>query len=494
MKKAAPRGGRQRVRFGLVAVVALLGTLILGSSAMSANPRTYSADFSPSGVSGGENGETINLRITNLGTQDLGSADITPPAGIVFTAVSGLGSSLDTAGIHLRNLNLVGGSFLDYAITANISCPARTVNWGNPLRITAHRDNDGGGQAFNLDTAQSDLLTAVQQACTLNITVQPNYAEAGQTITNTAYDPTGSKVTVVALNNDGLAPLAPSNDNVTLGKTAGFFTGPAGSDFMNNTAPLSNTGVAVFNTLKSNRTGFAFKLTATALGYDSTNPEATSRAFNIEVDGTTCPGASCHVETPRGHTTNKVDGAGTTGIDTLGVGLIDFEAPDGFRIPDDVCSTGPFVPLPDSSGFTTSMQLGATTGTSQPDWTVAATLDKFIMNQIPLNGGAHILGCLGANRISSATGLPIPCSDDPLGGFPATNSPDPLHPFTAVCESTTQAWWGLPPNAGPGINTCDDSRLTDPVVLSRNRSGSRPGDFTITLCKPYPWDGGGGWR
>jgi hypothetical protein len=484
MKRATSRRSRQRARLGLVAIVALLGALLVGPSAMSGpNTRLYSADFSPS-VSGGENGQTINLRITNLGNQDLGSADITPPAGIVFTAVSGLGSSLDTSGIHLRNLNLASGSFLDYAITANISCPARTVNWGNPLRITAHKDNDGGGQVFSLDTAQSDLLTAVQQACTLSITVQPNHAQDGQTITNTAYDPSGPKVTVVARNDDAAVPLAPSNDNVTLGKTAGFFTS-AGTGFTGNTVALSNAAEAVFTALQSGRTGVAFQVTATATGYNGSAP---SRSFDIQVDGTTCSGGSCHVETPRGHTTNKVDGAGTTTNDTLGVGLIDFAAPDGFRIPDDVCSTGPFVPLPDSSGFTTSMQLGVTNnGTSQPDWTLAATLDKFIMNQIPLNGAAHIQGCLGANRISAATGLPIPCSSDSGGGFPTAGG------GVATCDLATQAWWGLLPDAPPGVNACTDP-LTNPVVLKRNKSGARPGDFTITLCKPYPWDGGGGWR
>ena len=357
---------------------------------MSANPRTYSADFS-SPVTGGGSDQTINLRITNVGTQDLGSADITPPAGIVFTAVSGPGSSLDTAGIHLRNLNLAGGSFLDYTITANISCPARTVNWGNPLQITAHRDNNGGGQAFNLDTAQSDLLTAVQQACTLiSISTQPNHAQAGQTITNTAYDPTGSKVTVVARNNVGLAPLVPSNDQVTLGKTAGLFTS-GGTGFTGNAVTLSNAAQAVFTALQSGRTGLGFKLTATATGYF---PSLASNSFDIQVDGTRCQGASCSVDTGnQGHTKNKVDGADTANGDTLGVGLIEFDAPPGpdvFQIPDNVCSTGPFVPLPDSSGFTTSMQLGVTgSGTSQPDWTLAATLDKFIMNQIPLNGAAQ---------------------------------------------------------------------------------------------------------
>ena len=183
-----------------------------------------------------------------------------------------------------------------------------------------------------------------------------------------------------------------------------------------------------------------------------------------------------------------MDGANAASIDTLGVGLLDLRGGRWYQIPDNVCSDGPFVPLTDSDGFTTSMQLGATTsGTSQPDYTLAATLDKFIMNQIPLNGAAQIQGCLGANRISAATlGLPIPCSSDPLGGFPTAGG------GTAVCDSTTQAWWGLVPNAGPGINVCTDSRLTNPAILSRNKSGSRPGDFTITLCKPYPWDGGGG--
>ena len=438
MKKAALRGRHQRVRFGLVAVVALLGALTLGPSAMSADSKTYSAVFT-STAPGGENGQSMSLTIENLGSPQLGSANVTAPPGVLIQSVSGLNatSSFTSTSITLRDLNLASGAPLILPMSANISCPARNANWS----ITGRQNNNGTGSVFTLAPPPiSNLVTQVTQDCTLSITVQPNHAEAGQTITNTAYNPAGPKVTVVALNNDNVPPLAPSNDNVTLGKTAGFFTS-TGTGFTNNTVPLSNTGVAVFNTLTSDRTGLGFKLTATATGYFSS---AASNSFDIQVDGTTCTGQSCHVDTGnQGHTKNQVDGAGTNNVDTLGVGLIDFDAPDGFSIPDNVCSTGPFVPLPDSSGFTTSMQLGVTnSGTSQPDWTLAATLDKFIMNQIPLNGAAQIQGCLGANRISAANGLPIPC-DDPSGGpgFPTADA------GVATCDPVTKAWWGLLPDA-----------------------------------------------
>src|SRR5262245_14049406 len=396
--RKVPRNTRVRLRMGgLVAVLAFVGALAIGPAAFSGpTTKTYRATFT-STVPGGENGQSMSLVLENLGSPQLGSADVTAPAGVVIQSVSNMpvGSSFTSTSISLRNLNLSSGAPVTFPMTANISCPARNATWD----ITGRQNNDGTGYVFTRDPTSS-LVTQVTQACTLSITVQPNHAEKSQTITNTAYDPSGPKVTVVARNNDPAVPLAPSNDPVTLGKTAGLFTS-GGSGFANNTVALSNAGSAVFNTLTSASTGLGFKLTATATGYISS---AASNSFDVQLDGTTCPGASCHVETGAGHTTNKVDGAGTASIDTLGVGLLEYGVAGGLQIPDNVCSDGPFVPLPDSDGFTTSMQLGATTsGTSQPDWTLAATLDKFIMNQIPLNGAALIDGCLGAKRISAST-------------------------------------------------------------------------------------------
>jgi hypothetical protein len=483
MKKGSSSTFRERLRVGgLVAVITLLGALTFGPSAFSADSKTYSAVFT-STAPGGENGHSMSLTLENLGSPQLGAANITAPAGIVIQSVTGLNatSSFTATSISLRDLNLASGTPVTFPMTVNVSCPARNATWV----IVGKQNNNGTGSTFTLaPSPPSNVVTAVSQDCTLGITVQPNHAEAGQIITNTAYDPAGSKVTVQARNNDGDLPLAASADTVTLGKTAGLFTSN-GTGFTGNALPLSG-GEVTFSNLKSDRTGLGFRLTATATGYTSS---LASNSFDIQVDGTTCPGASCHVETPRGHTTNKVDGAGTASIDTLGVGLLGYGVADGLQIPDNVCSVGPFVPLPDSSGFTTSMQLGVSgSTTSQPDYTLAATLDKFIMNQIPLNGAAQIEGCLGAKRIGS-DGLPIDCtSEPPTSGFPTKGG------GTATCDAATGAWWGLVPDAGPGIITCTDSRLTNPVILSRNKSGSKPGDFTITMCKPYPWDGGGGWR
>ena len=96
------------------------------------------------------------------------------------------------------------------------------------------------------------------------------------------------------------------------------------------------------------------------------------------------------------------------------------------------------------------------------------------MNQIPLNGGPHIQGCLGANRISAATGLPIPCSSDSGGGFPTAGG------GVAACDTATQAWWGLLPDAPPGVNEC-----TDPLGESR-RALEEPKRCTTWRLHDHP--------
>ena len=512
MTKAAPRGG-QRVRFGLVAIVALLGALLIGPAAMSGpNTRVFKASFT-STVPGGENGQSMSLEIQNIGTQTLGSANVTAPAGVLIQSVAGCpapappgtcaslpaGSSFDSTSIQLRNLNLATGASLTFPMSANISCPARNANW----QVAGFKDGDLTGQQFTVDPSSS-LVTQVTQDCTLSITVQPNHAEAGQTITNSAYDPSGSKVTVVARNNDGVAPLAPSNDNVTLGRTAGFFTS-GGTGFTGNTVALSNAADAVFTALSSDRTGFSFKLTATATGYNSSGP---SSSFDVQVDG--CKGANCNPSTPpvggNKHTSVSASGAGMAGGDSLGVGLINYSASE-FTFPPGFCSDGPFVPLTGSDGFTTSVQQSDVGSSGAIDYTITAVLDKTIMNAIPKNGASLILTCFFGNRIDFVTGLPRTCTEDILSGlvgFPTVNDPNGNGSFRAKCDAAgTGFWGGLLANVPNGINACTDTPLTDPGVLSMNRSGGPPGSLTAKICKPsppivdathLPWDGGGGWR
>jgi hypothetical protein len=481
-----------------VAIVALLGTLILGPSAMSGASKTYTAVFT-SAAPGGENGQLMSLTLENLGSPALGSANVTAPAGFAIQNVLGMpaGSSFNSTSIQLRNLNLSSGSPVTFLMNVNIPCPAGPYNWS----IVGKQGSGFSGNTFTLDTLNSNLATQVSQECTLSIAVQPNHAEAGTPITNTAYnDPVGQSVKVLARNNDNAVPLASDGDTVTLGKTAGFFTS-AGTGFTGNALPLSG-GEVSFPNLKSDRTGFAFKLTATATGYTSS---LASNSFDIQVDG--CKGSSCNPSTPpvggNTHTSASVSGAGMAGGDSLGVGLIKYSQ---FNFPPGFCSTGAFEPLPGSDGFTTSVQVDFSSG-GAIDYTVTAILDKTIMNALPVNGNPAILTCFFGNRIDFVTGLPRTCSEDILDGFvgfPTVNDPNGNGSFRAKCDAGgTESWGGLLADVPSGINACTDTPLTDPGVLSMNRSGGPPGSLTIKMCKPsppiidathLPWDGGGGWR
>ena len=314
MKKGSQNTFRKRLRVGgLVTALTLLAALTFGPSALSGpDGKTYSAVFT-STVPGGENGQSMSLAIENLGSPQLGSADVTAPPGVLIQSVSGLNatSSFTATSIQLRDLNLAAGAPITFPMSANISCPARNANWS----ITGRQNNNGSGSVFTLaPSPPSNLVTQVTQDCTLSITVQPNHAEANAPITNSAYnDPVGQSVKVEARNNDNAVALAASADTVTLGKTAGFFTS-AGNGFSGNALPLSSGGDVTFPNLKSDRTGLGFKLTATATGYTSS---LASNSFDIQVDG--CKGANRNPSTPavggNTHTSASASGAGMAGGD-----------------------------------------------------------------------------------------------------------------------------------------------------------------------------------
>ena len=227
-------------------------------------------------------------------------------------------------------------------------------------------------------------------------------------------------------------------------------------------------------------------LTATATGYFDSDP---SDVFDVVLDGRRCPpvGQSCHVETPSGSTFASLDSSGTSELDTSGIALLHF---DVFDVPLGVCDAldgTPWSPIETSQGFSMSVKVAPG---EQPDYTIRVIFDKSVVQFFPSNGN-QLGACFGAQRLD-LSGAAIPCLADTEGGFPTANNPDPVNnPFEAKCDMATQMWWGLLPNAGPGINVCTDPGLTGPVVLSRNRT-AKPSGFVGTLCKPHPWDEKGG--
>ena len=460
--------------------------LYVASATSAPSNRMLKATFAPATVAGGTFGATLTLQICNTGSSQLGSVNVTAPAGFSIqpggvSPLPGSGSSSTATSILLRNLSLNGGQCTpSMNVVVDVPCPDGSYQWA----VEGRSQGNFTGQSFALDPA-SNPVTQVAKACTLVITVQPASAEtAPDIITDVPYnDPApGNAVTVEAHN--GADVLVPSADeDVTLDVT-GTFTSPGA--FSGLTEPLSG-GTASFGNMTSTATGTDFVLTATATGYFGSDP---SDVFAIVLDGRKCPGggASCHVETPPGHTFASLDSSGTSELDTSGIALLHF---DVFDVPVGVCDAldgTPWSPIQESQGFSMSVTVAAG---EQPDYTIKVIFDKFVVQFIP-NNGNQLGACFGAQRLD-INGAAIPCLADLDGGFPTANNPDPLNdPFHAKCDMATQMWWGLLPDAGPGINVCSDPALTDPVVLSRKRN-FKPGGFVGTLCKPYPWDEKGAW-
>ena len=482
---------------GLAVLVGLAAAIVLVPSALSVSTsRTFTASATTS-VAPGKNGASLTFTINNTGSVTLDSADITLPSGFANATVQPLTapatSAVDANGVvQLRNLGLGGGSSVTASITADAPCTG-AGSWS----VTAKAAN---GQAFTLvGSAPSTSLTGNQ--CTLAFTSQPNNANFNTTITSTAYDPAGNAVAVQALNGDNVQAHA-ATDLVTVVKSAGFFTS-TGSGFKNNSGQLSGGSVS-FPSLQSSQTGLDLQLTATATGYTSSSA---SSVFDISVDGKKCAADTCNANASGVHTSVSASGAQTTNTN-VGVGLLDFSV---FSIPANVCSSGAFSPIPGSQGFTQSIQEPAGNPT-HPDYTITVVFDKTIANAIPQNGVSSIQACLLAKRVDPTTGLPTSCSLDKsngLTGFPTANDPNGDLTFRAACDTsngpTAGYWEGLMPNAGPGINSCTDPRLTGPAVLSRNRNtGSGPANVQITFCKPSvdvadasldgDWDGAGGFH
>ena len=468
------------------------------SAASGPSTRIFTVQFAPAPappltVNGGTFAQPMTVRVCNTGSSQLGAVDLSVPTVPTAFSISsvgalpGSGSTSSPTGISLRNLSLNSGACTPVVtFAADVPCPEGSYQWG----AAGRQQGDFSGQSFTLDEGNSNRVTAVAKACTLVFTVEPANSEKGFVITDVPYDiqendpAIGSFVTVEAQN--AANELVPSADDLVTLDVTGTFT--SSGAFLHNSKALSG-GIAAFDAFASGATGTGFQATATAPGYFDSDP---SDLFDVVLDGLQCPGQgqSCHVQTPPGSSVASADTTGTDENDSNGIGLLDYSA-GAFQIPEDVCDAvdgTSFEPIETSQGFFMSVHIA---GGSTPYYTIKMIFDKSVTQFIPENGNT-IGACFGAQRYNTVTGAKIPCTDAPSDGFPTLNSPDPdpNNAFTAVCDPDTELYWGLLLNAPTGQNTCA-APLTYPVVMKRNKSG-KPGSFTITLCKPPPWDEKGG--
>src|SRR3954447_23041148 len=175
--------------FSMVAV--LLACAAYPGTAAAAAGKPYSVNISPGSVAAGAQA-TFSATFTNPAgaQQQLGSANLTVPAGLVprSASVAGPGTaSVSGSTVLLRNLSLQPGNSVTVAVVADVACSPATVTWG----VQAKQANGFNGPPGNDLTLvpPSSLTTAISGQCKLQFATQPKNVRVGETLTGTPYGP-----------------------------------------------------------------------------------------------------------------------------------------------------------------------------------------------------------------------------------------------------------------------------------------------------------------
>lgn len=188
-------------------LVALLVLVLLVPAASAAPTKQYtlSLDGSPPAVAG----RTVTFLATFTNgadqQQQLGSANLTPPAGfgLVSATVPGPATATIRGGaVELRNLSLQPGAPpLTVSVTSTVPCDASASTWS----VVAKQANNFNGPPGNDLTLApgSSLATPVTGGCALRFVTQPAAAEVGAVITGTPWDQAGPPVAVEVVDGAG---------------------------------------------------------------------------------------------------------------------------------------------------------------------------------------------------------------------------------------------------------------------------------------------------
>jgi hypothetical protein len=317
-----------RATRSLRALVTIITGAILWTSIATvalAADKTFSATVAPgalvAGASYGEGARAaskITLTIVNESNQArLGSANVTPPPGIVATAAtSSVGTAAIAAGvIQLRNLDLAPDANVSVAISARVECGANHASyvWGFAVK----QANDFLGTGNDLVKVGPATANTVTSNCAPTFSKQPKSAEKAPTkITNAIYNPAGDPVTVTVKDGAGLDTVTWWSGTVSLA---------IGDDPSSGTAVLGGTisgsvsagSVTLAPTISKAASGYSLLATAApnAGASSGTSTAAVeSASFNIVDDADICASATstCKAQS-QGPKTNALVTAGTGG-------------------------------------------------------------------------------------------------------------------------------------------------------------------------------------
>jgi hypothetical protein len=290
------------VRVGrmVVVVAALFATLVLAAPAAAVPSKPYSVAFSATPVPPGVSipgampaGMTIaNFTVTlrnDTRTQELGSANVKPPAGFTIVPTpstpsvnrGNLIAPLADGTQQLRDLNLAPGESVTLTLDLQLPCPSGSYAW----TMSAKQSNDYNGTGNDLTNPSPSARTnVVTGACALRFVAGATPAGAGKNlqIRADAYQPDSlDLVSVEAV--DGRAPA--------LAQRLTWFTGAIAlalgdTDYpgqLVQSGPISaGAGVASFSTLSITAAGvYTLRASTGAAGFATGDPRSESPEFTI---------------------------------------------------------------------------------------------------------------------------------------------------------------------------------------------------------------------
>lgn len=250
----------------------------------------------PTGVS-----TSFTFTITNeAATQQLGSAQISAPAGFTITGASvasGTASFTSSSALFL-NLSVAPSATTTLTLTASTPCSGGAYQWG----IEAKQSNNfnGSGNDFQLDPASAGNLNGTLTG-SLAFTSEPTNTATGATITSQ-----GGPVKVEVLNGCGqLDTSSKAEVNVAIGPNSGPGT------LSGTVMVAASGGIASFSDLKINQPG-GYTLVAASPGITS----ATSDSFTIFA-GSSCTSSTCTASASSPTTSGTVTTSSATAGDSI---------------------------------------------------------------------------------------------------------------------------------------------------------------------------------
>ncbi len=290
------------------AVAVLLVPLALGPST-AALAKTVSCG-SPAGkcdlvavrLTSGSAATTFTVTLTNEATtQQLGSAQVTVPAGLGSpTQMACTTSNSPTAcaptliGSSTIQILDLGLGFGDTATVTGTLVAASCGVYAWSAAVKQSNDFSGSGNAFTQDPA-SVLTTVVTHGCRLAFAAQPADAQRGAGISSMTGNPSGPPITVAVENTAGtVVPI--TGLAITLSLATSCTQLPAGDSLAGTVSATTVAGAASFADPSISASAQEYCLEASAAA-----PEvapATSTPFNIDDVLTLCPSGTCFASDP----------------------------------------------------------------------------------------------------------------------------------------------------------------------------------------------------